>query len=299
MTNAEFLDLLFANRASNAVPWVTAFESPPGDASRGEWAGWPALPGRFRSVPRRGNTYVVVSSFVPDENNRYPRRKAQFSAMHAVMVDDIGAKIAESAIALPFTVLIETSPGNCQGWMRLDPPITDRALGERLVDAMIEAGLTCDGRDSGMKGVTRYGRLPEGTNTKPRPTGPWLHRVLEVRAGLSYSVDEIAEAYELDLTPPPARAPRTEPVGPLPDVLGKLHALGLYQAPLGDGWHAITCPWSHEHTGGVTTGTAYREPAPENDMVGGFRCHHGHCEGRGIGLLFRFLERVAALQVQA
>lgn len=297
MTNVDFLALMFASRSPNATPWVTAFSSAPGDASRGEWAGWPVR--RLRDIPRSANTYVVVSSFYPGDDGRVRRRKAQFAAMHAVMVDDIGTKIPERSIALPFTVLIETSPGNCQGWMRLDPPITDRALGERLVDKMIDAGLTSDGRDSGMKGVTRYGRLPEGTNNKPRPTGPWLHRVLEVRKSLSYSAQEIAEAYELDLSPPPPRAPRTEPVGPLPDVLGKLHALGLYQSPLGDGWHAITCPWIHEHSNGVATGTAYREPSPENNMVGAFKCHHGHCEGRGIGLLFRFLDRADALGATA
>lgn len=296
MTNAEFVRLMFANAPSGARPWVTAFRSAPGEASRGEWCGWSV--GRTRDVPSAGNTYVTVSTFGATEG-RYRRRKTQFAAMHAVMVDDVGTKIPEASIALPFTVLIETSPGNCQGWMRLDPPITDRALGERLVDSMIAAGLTSDGRDSGMKGVTRYGRLPEGTNTKPRSTGPWLHRVLEVRANLSYTVDEIAEAYELDLTAPAPRTPRTEPVGELPDVLGRLHAIGMYQAPIGEGWHAITCPWVHEHTNGVTTGTAYREPAPENNHVGAFKCHHGHCERRGIGMLFRFLDRVAAMGGQA
>ena len=50
----------------------------------------------------RLNTYIVVSSFLPVDG-RYRRRKTQFSAMHLVMVDDIGPKVAESAIALPFT----------------------------------------------------------------------------------------------------------------------------------------------------------------------------------------------------
>jgi hypothetical protein len=292
MNNAEFMGLMFANAPAGALPWVTAFTSPPADAGRGEWAGWPVYgPG---GIPQAGNTYVTVSTFFRDEQNRYRRRKAQFAAMHCVMVDDIGTKIAEHAIALPFTVMVETSPGNCQGWMRLDPPIEDRGVAERLVDRMIEAGLTSDGRDSGMKGVTRYGRLPVGVNTKPRPSGTWLHRVLEVREGLSYTVDEIAEAYELDMRPPPPRAVRPPPAGPLPDVLAWLHALGLYQAPLGDGWHAITCPWVHEHTAQAATGTAYREPAPENNGVGAFKCHHGHCERRGVGHLFRFIDAVAA-----
>lgn len=291
MTNTEFIRLMFASRPDGALPWVTAFASAPGDATRGEWAGWPVR--RLSEVPKAGNTYVVVSSFVASDEGRYRRRKGQFAAMHAVMVDDIGTKIAERSIALPFTVLVETSPGNCQGWMRLDPPITDRDVAERLVDRMIAAGLTADGRDSGMKGVTRYGRLPEGANTKPRESGPWRHRVLEVRETLAYTAGEIADAYELDMTPEPPRPVRPPPDGPLPDVLGWLHALGMYQSALGGGWHAITCPWVHEHSGGVATGTAYREPAPENNMVGAFKCHHGHCEGRHVGHLFRFFEAIA------
>lgn len=297
MTNDQFIRLMFVNRPDGALPWVTSFTSAPGDPPREKWAGRPVR--RLRDVPTAGNTYVAVSSFVASEG-RYRRSKGNFAAMHAVMVDDIGTKVAERSIALPFTVLVETSPGNCQGWMRLDPPVTNCAIAERLVNRMVAAGLAADGRDPGMKGVTRYGRLPEGVNTKPRDTGPWLHRVLEVRAHLSYTADEIAEAYELDMTPEPPRPMRPPPDGPLPDVLGQLHALGLYQNPLGDGWHAITCPWVHEHSGGVTSGTAYREPAPENGMRGAFKCHHGHCEDqRHLGQLFRFLARAADLGVQA
>lgn len=292
MTNAEFVALMFATRQRGSAPWVAAFRSAPGDADRRDWCGWPVR--REYSIPssQTDNNYVVVSAFWPDENGRYRRRKAQFASLHAVMVDDIGTKVPESSIALPFTVMVETSPGNCQGWMRLDPPITDRDLAERLIDRMVAAGLASDGKDPGMKGVTRYGRLPVGSNTKPRATGPWLHRVAEVRHGLSYTADEIAEAYALDLTPPAPRPMRPPPDGPLPDVLGWLVDLGLYQAPLGDGWHAVTCPWVHEHTGRAATGTAYREPAPENGLRGAFKCHHGHCEGRGIGMLLRFLDVV-------
>jgi hypothetical protein len=296
VTNAEFIRLMFAKLPEGALPWVTAFSSPPAEVERGAWAGWPVR--RLGGVPSVGNTYVAVSSFLAS-GGRYRRRKVNFSAMHMVMFDDIGTKVPERSIALPFTVMVETSPGNCQGWLKLDPPIADRDLAERLVERMVAAGLATDGRDPGMKGVTRYGRLPEGTNNKPRELGPWLHRVVEVREHLTYKADEIAEAYGLDLAPPPARTTRVPRDAPLPDVLGRLHGLGMYQTPLGDGWHAITCPWSHEHSGGVTTGSAYREPAPENNMVGAFKCFHGHCEGRGIGHLFRFLDHVTTMGAKA
>jgi hypothetical protein len=296
MTNDQFIDLLFSNCEPGAAPWVTAFTSAPGDASRGEWAGWAVQrPHNIPRIDRRlANTYCTVSTYRPGPDGRYRRRKANFAAMHAVMIDDIGTKIEESAIALPATVRIETSPGNCQDWLKLDPPITDMALAERLVDRMIAAGLTASGEDPGMKGVTRYGRLPQGVNTKPRPTGPWLHRVVEVREDHAYTADEIAEAYELDTSPPPP--PRKVVVADpsrLPDALAWLQALGLYKAPMADGWHDITCPWVDEHTGQIDSGTAYRDPAPENHGFGAFKCHHGHCEHRRVGSLFRFIDAVA------
>lgn len=299
MTNAEFIRLMFSNAAAGALPWVAAFASAPGDASRGEWCGWPVR--RDRDVPQMltMNTYATVSTFGAVEG-RYRRRKAQFSAMHCVMVDDIGVKVAESAIALPFTVEVETSPRNRQGWYRLDPPITGRALAERLITRMVEAGLTSDGTDPGMKGVTRYGRLPQGSNNKPsvvtRCDGPWRHLVTACRPRISYTLEEIAEAFELNLTPPAPRPVvlRSAPSDDCASVLDWLRAAGLYQEPLNDGWHAITCPWAQEHTNGVISGTGYAEPSPANNYAGGFKCHHGHCEGRGIAHLLTFISLLAA-----
>lgn len=292
--NLQFTGLFFANCPVGAAPWMTAFTSAPGDAHRGEWAGWPVLKDRDIPASPTRNNYVTVSTFKRGPDGRYRRRKALFAAMHTVMIDDIGTKIQESAIALPATVRVETSTGNYQDWLRLDPPICDRELAERLVDRMVAAGLTKDGTDPGMKGVTRYGRLPVGINNKPRSTGVWLQRVVEYRPSLCYGVDEIADAYSLDLTPPkPRKITVHRPDNPdnMP-VLDWLRLLGMHQERLSEGWHSIVCPWANEHTAGVVTGTAYREPAAENNFVGAFKCHHGHCERRNIGHLLRFLEAI-------
>ena len=297
VTNTEFLRLFFGHAGAGSTPWVASFRSAPADATRSEWAGWAVF--RQRDIPASAqrNNYVVISTFTVVGGVR-KRRKANFAAMHCVMVDDIGPKVAERAIALPFTLAVETSPGNQQGWYRLEPPVSDRSLAERLLERMVVAGLTSDGRDPGMKGVTRYGRLPVGCNTKPAVIAangaPWPHLVVEYRPVVTYTIDEIAEAYELDLTPP---APRVITVRDCSSkesatMLNWLKALGLYHEPLSEGWHSIRCPWAHQHTGQVDSGTAYREPCAENNWVGGFKCHHGHCEGYGMRELFLFIEAI-------
>jgi hypothetical protein len=296
LTNAAFLDLMFANRPVGALPRVAAFALPPKEAGRRDWTGWPAR--GSRDVPSGDrNTYTAVSTFYAGPDGKHRRRKANFAAMHAVMIDDVGTKVAESAIVLPATVRVETSPGNFQDWLRLEPPITDRALAERLVDRMIAAGLTADGTDPGMAGVTRYGRLPEGVNNKARPTGPWRHQVLEVRTDHAYTADEIADAYGLDLAPPPEPmrrpCPRPTEAGTPADPLEWFRAMGMYQAPLGGGWHAVTCPWVDEHTDRADTGSAYGEPSAENAFWGGYVCHHGHCRRRrGIRDVFAWMRSI-------
>ncbi len=77
MTNTEFMNLMFANVAAGACPWVTAFSSAPGDASRNEWAGWPVR--RLSDVPRAGNTYCTVSTFGDMLRIKHAALLAEFS----------------------------------------------------------------------------------------------------------------------------------------------------------------------------------------------------------------------------
>jgi hypothetical protein len=294
--NAEFLTLFFGNVADGARPWVTSFAHAPCDSDRRDWAGWPVR--RPSDIPvGAGNNFVTVSSYLPAEDGRYNRRKANFAATHAVMVDDIGTKVAESAIALPFTLEVETSPGNRQGWYRLAPACADQTVAALLIDRMIRAGLTADGKDPGMRGVTRYGRLPVGRNNKhayvARLGAPWGQVVAAFRPEVAYSIEEIAEAFGLDLAPDlaPVRIQRTDVPAECASALDWLRALGLYVAPGSGGWHRIICPWSYDHTPGGDDTAGYAEPGPHNNFVGGFCCHHGHCFGRrNIGTLLRLID---------
>jgi hypothetical protein len=77
------------------------------------------------------------------------------------------------------------------------------------------------------------------------------------------------------------------------DPLEWFRAMGMYQSPLGGGWHAVTCPWIDEHTDRADTGTAYSEPCADNAYWGGFVCHHGHCRHRrGIREVFAWIKAI-------
>jgi hypothetical protein len=201
--------------------------------------------------------------------------------------------------------LLETSPENFQAGYLLREPLTDGLAADRLMNAIVTAGL-CDPGASGPR--TRLARLPLGVNGKHSPI--FSCRLLTWAPELRYSVEELAVGLQLEMIRPrrPQRQERRpaqerpadgDPVWiPPPGENAVLFALknrGLYKAPLGEGKHNITCPWVQEHTGQVDGGTAYFEP---DDLwpIGGFKCHHGHCANRHIRDLLRVLdiERSAA-----
>jgi hypothetical protein len=256
----------------------------------------------------RGNTYVTVSTFEPDPmTGELRRRKSNFVAMHAVMVDDVGTKVPRARLLLQPSALIETSPANFQAYYILeqDHSTRDRALCERLIERMVAAGLTADGKDPGMRGVTRYGRLPVGINAKSRYVEqlgePFAVRCRAFDPTLRFTTAEIAAAWRLDLTPPPpatvihisavrARQATTR----FEALLCALTDMGMYRGRIGSGpWHDICCPWVREHTDRADNGTAIADPSAENNYAGGFQCHHGHCEDRTMRDMWAWMRELA------
>jgi hypothetical protein len=215
------------------------------------------------------------------------------------MLDDVGSKVSMERLTLQPSWLIETSPGNCQAGYLLHEPLTDGLAADRLMNAIVAAGL-CDPGANGPR--ARLARLPVAVNGKHSP--PFACRMLTWSPELRYSVEELADGLQLEM----ARAERprrqgTRPVQerpadgdpvwiPCPDenaVLVALRNRGLYKAPLGGGKHDITCPCVQEHTGQAEGGTAYFEP---DDLwpIGGFKCLHGHCADRHVRDLLRMLD---------
>jgi hypothetical protein len=310
-SNIDFICHAFRSISADATPWVTGFPGDPNAINHAMWGGRGALP-LPRFICSSNNNFIAVSSFNRGDDGRHHRRKQDFAAMHVVMVDDVGTKIARDKVVLPPSALVETSPDNFQAWYFLTEPERDRLKAEALIKGMIASGLTADGSDPGMNGVTRYGRLPVGVNGKAKYVeklgGPFVQRVAAWSPELRYSIDEIADAYGVDMTMPAkrcttggVRSGKAIIPGSTDNHLTLLDNAGLYIEPVSslEGGHHVICPWVNEHTDQEPSGTIYFEPGDQNNSSGGFKCHHGHCQARTIADLNHFLIRLLELNAGA
>lgn len=301
ISNADFLTSIFGIIEADARPAVCHFKGSPSGRSGGNWAGRAWMMGTTDTTAVDENWYFSLATFAPDSEGKFRRKKDQFVALYAIMLDDIGTKASSRSRldALPPSWLIETSPGNYQAGYLFAEPLTNGGLADAIVKAIIDAGL-CDPGASGP--MTRYARLPVGINGKHTPA--FQCRLIEWHPELRYSHEQIATGLELTLpatkgsrpaapvTPATWREGEDDVYTPRPSenpVITALQERSLYKSPLGSGKHDITCPWVHEHTGGVDGGAAYFEPDGRH-AIGGFKCLHGHCAGRHIHALIEHLE---------
>ena len=297
VSNDEFLRTLFAGLAGDVAPVVISFIGNPASMPAAAWKSRRWQEGES-TLPADANNYFSLATFRPDETGAHRRRKAQFVALHAVLLDDVGGKVPMERVTLPPTWLLETSPGNHQAGYLLREPLADGLLADRLMNAIVAAGL-CDPGANGPR--ARLARLPVAVNGKHAP--PFPCRLLTWAPDLRYSVEELVAGLQLEtvrtepLKRQATRTPQARPDDgeavwiPRPEenaVLAALRERGLYKVPLGDGKHDITCPWVAAHTGASDGGTAYFEP-DDNWPIGGFKCLHGHCAERHIRDLLAFL----------
>ena len=306
ITNAEFIAAVFTDLPEGAFAAVC---SKPGNPNLGGWVAHRA--DRVPTIVAEHNNYLGCSSFYPGDDGSFRARKAQFAACHFLMLDDVGTKVPRERLGgFELSWLIETSPGNHQGGILIDAPITDGAVAVRLLNAVIDAGL-CDAGATGP--LSRWARLPVAVNGKPKYAdkagNAFQCRLIEWRPDKRYSPREIVDRLQLELAPagrpkkpakPPARPTKTPlrtddgaddvltPKAEENPVVTALKARGLYKTPLGSGKHDMTCPWVHEHTDGLDTGAAYFEP-DELYPVGGFCCLHSHRDKYHIRALLEFL----------
>ncbi len=301
VSNGEFLHAVFGDDLADLRPVVVSFTGNPSSVPGKVWFGrsWQGGNDMTANLPSDANNYFSLAVFKPDEAGQYRRQKARFHALHAVMLDDIGGKVAMERVTLPPTWLLETSPGNHQAGYLLREPLVDGLAADRMMNSIVAAGLS----DPGANGPrARLARLPVAVNGKHKP--PFACRMVTWAPDLRYSVEELVDGLQLEMAQAArlkrlsARTEQERPADggpvwiPRPDenaVLVALRNRGLYKAPLGESKHAITCPWVTEHTGAADGGTAYFEP---DDLwpIGGFKCLHGHCAERHVRDLLRLLD---------
>ena len=292
ITNHEFLTTIFGD--DHVWAHVTSFPDDPGniapDRRMNCWSG-----GYYSQtyVQPGTNQYYTISTFYGDpDSGKARRRKALFRATHVIVADDVKEKLPEANAARlpPPSFKLETSPGSEQwGWI-LSTPATDRHQVENLLDGLVAQGLAPDGKDPGMKGVTRYVRLPEGYNTKATKLvdgRPRQCQMLEWHPDRKVSLEELAVPFDVDI-----HAARREqsidgaaniPDHPLLHVSDIVHIKEVRS----DGRFDVSCPWVSDHTGQSDDGSAI---FTNKDGSIGFKCHHGSCQHRTGRDLIKYIE---------
>lgn len=249
-------------------------------------------------IDEMANVYLCVSAMRKNSRGEFRRRKENFAGGLLLMIDDIGtgqgAKFPMSVIEpLPPTAMVETSPDNFQAFYFFDSLVEDMEKFDALIRSFIERQFL--GNDTGQAGVNRVFRPPAGINGKPKyydeQGKPWRVRMTEWHPERRYSVEQIAEAFKLSLVrknprikdPNLLSAQKGQRIKFFVEVRAQLRAAGMLKREEADysGWIPVVCPWTHDHTGGVDNGAAIRLPEAENEWNGAFRCHHGHCDGKG------------------
>lgn len=282
ITNEEFLRALFGEDYQWAH--VTGFTYDPShipaDQHLRAWCG--DYFSRYKFTAGKENRYFTVSTFYADEKGKARRRKALFRSTHVIVLDDVKEKLPLEQVQKlpPPTWVLETSPGSEQWGYLLDTPCTDRIVIENLVDGLIVRGLSPSGKDPGMRGVTRYVRLPVGWNTKASKCvngEPQPCRLLEWAPYNVVTVEEMSAVFSIDLHAQRREAAvdgaREVDDHPLMELSDLVHI----KSTLSAGRYDITCPWVDEHTQSIDNGTAF---FTNGDGSMGFKCHHGSCQNR-------------------
>lgn len=290
--NTEFLNTLFGSEAP--FVHVTDFDYDPGDipADRHLWAWKGDFFSRY-NMHEGTNQYFTISNFFGDEQGVARRRKALYRQTPVIVLDDVKEKLSmEEVSKLPSpSWILETSPGSEQWGYILNKPCTDRGTVENLLDGLVANGLAPEGKDPGMKGVTRYVRLPDGYNTKKKKMvngKPFKCQITLWEPFNTVTIEDLAKPFHVNLSAP-RRESRVDgaadiadhPLVNIPDVI---HVKEIRSA----GRFDITCPWVADHTGGEDNGAAV---FTNSDNTIGFKCHHGNCQGHTGKHLLDYIEK--------
>lgn len=291
ISNKEFLQAIFGEHA----PWchVTDFPYDPGNIPKDKhliaWKG--DYFSRYQ-MSLNTNQYFTISNFYCDDQQQARRRKALFRHTPCIVLDDVKEKLSMVEVEkLPKPAwILETSAGSEQWGYILNEPCADRSQVENLLDGLVANGLAPDGKDPGMKGVTRYVRLPEGVNNKASKLvngQPFNCRMVVWEPTSRVTLEQLAAPFSVDLNAV-RRESRIDGAAnvsdhPIINIPTIIHIKEIRS----DGRFDITCPWVSEHTDGDDSGAAVFTNA---DNTIGFKCHHGACQHRTGADLLRRIE---------
>lgn len=302
--DVEFIEALARGLPEAERMIVCGFSGDPAVANPGAWRPRPWKVGGDIPIGMKWNGYVTVSSFLRAGDGSFRRRSETFAAGRALMVDDVGTKVDAALVAgVPPSARIETSPGNEQWWYFLEEPERDMGRFDGVIRAFIASRLL--GADPGMSGVTRVGRLPGFYNMKPA-YGGWRVEMREL-TDRRFTLDELLQRFSLQINGRRVNREKLQTAEAIERnrafafVYSWLQERNMLKRtePDRSGWTEMTCPWVGDHTGKADTGAALREPAPENEHYGAFRCHHGHCADKGWAELTEWVAEQSVEELDA
>jgi KaiC/GvpD/RAD55 family RecA-like ATPase len=194
--NSEFLAYVYGD-LGQAFGWTTSFRADPNAADPTMWEGkaWRATDAQKRLIDAReaDNNFYCVASM---SGREIKRRKAHFERLCVLVADDATL----DGLAAHPTYIIETSPGKYQIGCIIDatdPDARNAALIDKVMQVMASEGLV--GADASGNNLIRYVRLPQGANTKKRPSGAFSARLLQFDAERVYSLEDACMVFGIDL----------------------------------------------------------------------------------------------------
>lgn len=261
--------------------------SMPGDPDEADGRDWNGRPWSLTSnwkLRADWNNYLSVCSAKRDAQGRYRRVAASFGRALVWMVDDVGTKVDASVLGgLEPTMRVLTSPENEQWWFVLREPLMDAALFGRFSSAFIAQRL--GGKDPGMAGFNRIGRIAPGINGKRRYGGAFEVQELSFRPQQQYSLEELAEGVKVVVPEEVVRkevvavegTTRAARIAEFNELRETMRAMGMLRREHANvsGRIPILCPWFQLHTMQAKTGTYLVEPNERNRWAGSFVCFHG------------------------
>ncbi len=300
ISNQEFLQAIFGSDFIWAH--VTDFFHDPGceftDISRKAWLGNHYI---NYTLHKYANQYFTISLFEPTSDGQARRRKELFKATYCIVIDDVGEKINPSLLfdkPAPSWIL-ETSPGSQQWGYILDEPCYNRQKVESLLQGIV-AKICPDGIDSGMLGVTRYVRLPEGYNTKAKKVALNNGEIFKCRMILwqpetKINIDLFAKSFEISLAKIKLHIQNKEISFITDHTNHPIWTIITCKEQLEQSKYMISCPWQYNHTSQEDTGTfliinSYGRL--------GFKCHHGHCAHRDTKYFLAWLQDFPVVMAQ-